>query len=231
MTSSSSSMSRSTSATSALGPETVNSLPAHVDLDLGELALHGAQQLVARAEQRHHGDVGRERRPCAGGRGDGSARRPRRRVRAGRYGRQSSWDKSTRPHRRSGARECRCSPGRPAERAAADDVQVGVEDALLGRRPGVGDEAVAGQALVGRRPARRARTTSASSPADAVARPARSGTCRRGHDEHVGRAPAGSMSRKARECSVSATTSAGMPPATIRQNRQSSLVVALMPRI
>ena len=42
---------------------------------------------------------------------------------------------------------------------------------------------------------------------------------------------AGSMSRKASECSVSATTWAGTSPETMRQNRQSWGEEGLMPRI
>ena len=223
--SSSSSTSRSTSATSALGPRQRDLVAADVHVDLRERPLDGAQQLVARAEQGHHLDVVGDDDRVLGDVGAGLLPgEPRRRLRAGRCGRQSSWGKSTRPHRPSCARESRSQPGGQVMRAAAEHVQVGVEHALLGGLPGVGDQCGSpAQALLVRRPRAASATTSASS--SGVRREGRRGRARAAAGRRArGSAPAGRCRGRRGSARVSATTSIGTSPETMRQKRQLAVV-------
>ena len=112
---------------------------------------------------------------------------------------------------------CR-SAGRPGQRTSSDDVQVGVEDALLGRLAGVGDDAVTRHPRR-RRPARPAPRRPPARPRDP--RPARRGRGRApGHHQHVG--GRGRIDVAERQGVLALReTSAGISPATMRQNRHS----------
>ena len=104
---------------------------AHVDLDVRELALHGAEHLVAWPEQGHHGDLGRHDDGVLADVGMGL---PGRRVSgSGPVGMGVSHRGHILRARTDRGRQSRAgSAGGPGERPPAEDVEVGVEDGLSG---------------------------------------------------------------------------------------------------
>ena len=123
-----------------------------------------------------------------------------------------------RPRRRRRAR----SAGWPRLRPSGQHVQVGVEHRLPGVRPGVEHQPVAVVAGVGRRPDGPRATSSATVAGSRVGE--LGGVRRRACAGRRARAaaPAGSGRGTRARPRSRATTSAGISPATIRQNRQSS---------
>ena len=120
----------------------------------------------------------------------------------------------------SGRRAVGGSSRRPAHRAAAQHVQVGVEDGLVGGGAGVEHQPVALVEPSCSATAAAASTRSTSTSGSAAASAAAFGWWLRGiTSTWVG--ACGFTSRNATVVSVSCTTSAGMSPATILQNRQS----------